>query len=60
MTLPKALMDRYQLGVGDQVHLIETDEGILVTPFDPDFAESMELYAEGARAYRNALRELAR
>ena len=47
-------------GEGDSVHLVETDEGILITPFDPDFKEAMEIYAEGAKRYRNAMRELAK
>ena len=35
-------------------------EGILITPFDPDFEAAMEIYAEGASRYRNAMRELAK
>jgi hypothetical protein len=42
------------------VHLVETGEGILITPCDPAFAEAMALYEEGARQYRNAMRELAK
>ena len=45
---------------GDTVHLVETEEGILITPFDPAFDEAMEIYAEGAKRYRNAMRELAK
>jgi putative addiction module antidote len=59
-TIPKPMLERYHLGEGDTVHLVETEEGILITPFDPDFEESMEIYAEGARRYRNAMRELAK
>lgn len=58
--IPKAMLERYQLAEGDTVFLIETDEGILITPFDPAFRESMRIYEEGARAYRNAMRELAK
>jgi antitoxin MazE len=36
------------------------DEGILITPFDPLFSEAMEFYEEGAKKYRNAMRELAK
>ena len=42
------------------MHLVETDEGILITPFDPLFSGAMEIYAEGAKKYRNAMRELAK
>lgn len=52
--------ERARLSEGDTVHLVETEEGILITPFDPDFEEAMEIYAEGAKRYRNAMRELAR
>ncbi len=59
-TIPKAMLQRYRMAEGDRVHLIETPDGILITPFDPDFAEAMELYDQGARAYKNAMRELAK
>jgi putative addiction module antidote len=59
-TIPKAMLQRYRLAAGDRVYLVETDEGILITPFDPDFVEAMEIYEEGAKAYRNAMRELAK
>ena len=48
-----------ELAPGDRVHLIETEEGILITPYDPLFSEAMEIYGEGAKKYRNAMRELA-
>jgi antitoxin MazE len=59
-TIPKAMLERYRLAEGDRVHLVETEDGILITPFDPDFADAMAAYGEGARRYRNALRELAK
>jgi putative addiction module antidote len=58
-TIPKAMLERYKLKEGDRVHLIETENGILISPFDPDFAEAMSVYEEGAARYRNAMRELA-
>lgn len=58
-TIPKAMLERLKLAEGDRVHLVETEEGILITPFDPDFDAAMEIYAEGAKRYRNAMRELA-
>lgn len=59
-TIPKQMLERYHLAEGDSVHLIETEDGILISPFDPDFKDAMAMYAEGARTYRNALRELAK
>lgn len=57
--LPKAMLDRFNLGAGDEVHVIETAEGLLITPFDPDFSDAMAAYERGAKKYRNALRQLA-
>lgn len=59
-TIPKAMLDRYRLAEGDRVHLVETEEGILITPFDPTFADAMAIYERGAKQYRNAMRELAK
>ena len=58
--LPKSMLDRFHLEAGDEVLVVETDRGLLVTPFDPDFEEAMEIYARGAKKFRNAMRELAR
>jgi len=59
LTIPKDLLDRKHLEEGDQVHLVETKEGLLITPYDPDFEEAMEAYEDGANDYRNALRALS-
>ncbi|MGH7563331.1 MAG: AbrB/MazE/SpoVT family DNA-binding domain-containing protein [Gemmatimonadota bacterium] len=58
-TIPKELAERLHVEAGDEVFLVETDEGILLTPFDPTFKRVMAAYERGARKYRNALRELA-
>ncbi len=59
-TIPKAMLDRSRMKEGDRVFLVETDEGILLTPYDPAFAEAMAVYEEGAKKYRDAMRELSR
>jgi putative addiction module antidote len=59
-TLPKNMADRLKLRVGDTVIAIETDRGILLTPYDPETEEALAIAAEVGRAYRNALRELAK
>ena len=59
-TLPKDMLDRMHLEKGDPVFIIETEHGLLITPYDPDFADAMDIYRQGAAEYRNALRELAR
>ena len=59
-TIPKAMLERYRMSEGDRVHLVETEHGILITPFDPSFAGAMAIYEEGVKKYRNAMRELAK
>jgi putative addiction module antidote len=58
-TIPKAMLERFHLTEGDSVTLVETPDGILITPYDKTFAEAMEIYEEGAKTYRNAMRRLA-
>lgn len=59
-TLPKDMADRYHLRAGDRVLAVETEDGILLTPYDPNTERALALAARAARKYRNALRELAK
>ncbi len=59
-TLPKDMAERLHLAVGDRVLAVETDRGILLTPYDPTVERALAIAARGARKYRNALRELAK
>ena len=58
-TLPKDIVDRLHIEEGDELTVIETDEGVLITPYDPTFDEAMGAYEKGAREYRNALKKLS-
>lgn len=58
-TLPKEMVDRFNIREGDELTVVETRDGILLTPYDSDFETSMAVYERGARKYRNALRDLA-
>jgi putative addiction module antidote len=59
VTIPKEILERYDLAPGDRIFLQETAEGILVTAYDPLVQQAMEIYRKGARKYRNAMRELS-
>lgn len=59
-TIPKDLAERLKLEVGDRLFAVETESGILLTPYDPAVEEGLALAARAARKYRNALRELAK
>lgn len=60
VTIPREMLETYSLAKGDAVALRETADGILVTPYDAEFAKVLELARDGAKRYRNAMRELSR
>ncbi len=59
-TLPKDMAERLHLEAGDSVFAIETEQGILLTPYDSNVQEALSIAAEVSGTYRNALRELAK
>jgi putative addiction module antidote len=59
-TLPKDMADRLRLEAGDSVLAVETDRGILLTPYDPETERALQVAGRVAKRYRNALRELAK
>jgi len=59
-TLPKDMTDRLRLEPGDRVFAVETEEGILLTPYDSETQLALKAAAKAAKKYRNALRELAK
>jgi putative addiction module antidote len=59
-TIPKDMADRLHLAPGDRVLAVETEQGILLSPYDPVVEKSLALAARTAKKYRNALRRLAR
>lgn len=59
-TLPKDMAERLHLAAGDIVLAIETDRGILLTPYDPQTEEALAIASKVAGKYRNTLRELAK
>lgn len=58
--LPRDMADRLRLAVGDVMLAIETENGILLTPYDPTVDAGLALAAGAAKRYRHALRELAK
>jgi putative addiction module antidote len=61
MILPKELMARLNLNVGDNFYATLTPEGgIRFTPYDPKFEKAMDVARRGMKVYRNALAELAK
>ena len=59
-TLPSEAVQALRVCEGDQLYLTEAPDGYRLTPYDPDFEETMEAAEEFMAQYRNALRELAK
>lgn len=60
ITLPKTILETYHLSEGDELHLIETSDGVILSPFDPTFATWAKAYDKVNKRYRNTLRALAK
>jgi putative addiction module antidote len=56
--LPKELLERLRVGKGDSLYVIETKQGIELTPYNPEFAQQMEATERVMREDRDALRKL--
>jgi putative addiction module antidote len=59
-TIPKDMADRLRLEAGDRVLAIETDRGILLTPYAEEAERALKVASKVAKKYRHALRELAK
>ena len=58
--LPKAVAERLKLDIGDELHLVDTQNGVEITPYDPEFEEQMEIARSVMKNRRAVLRELAK
>lgn len=57
--LPKELLERLRVARGDELLVLETPNGIELTPFDPEFARQMDVAEQVMRKRRSLLRKLA-
>ena len=59
-TIPKEIAERLDLAPGDRVLVVETEQGVLLTPYDVDLEADLAATRRAAKRYRSALRELAK
>jgi putative addiction module antidote len=59
IVLPKDVLERLRVQKGDVLHVVETPNGIELTPYDPQFAAQLSAAEEVMREDRNVLRKLA-
>lgn len=58
--LPREELDRLHLSEGDALTLTRTQDGVEISPYDPEFEMKLKAFEKTRRKYRNALRELAK
>ena len=59
-TIPKELKEKYNLKEGEELHIIENEDGFTVTPFNPEFEEWAKTFDKTNQKYKNTLKELAK
>jgi putative addiction module antidote len=57
--LPREALEKLKVEKGDTLYLRETPAGYEVTPYDPDFEETMALAEKVMREDRDVLHRLA-
>ena len=58
LILPRELLRQLRVEKGDVLHVVETERGIELTPYDPEFAAQMEIAEAVMREDRDVLRKL--
>ena len=56
---PKEMLAQLKIHQGDTLFTVETPDGILLTPYDPDVEKQLEAGREFMREYRDTFRALA-
>ena len=59
IVLPKELLERLRVELGDELHVVETKDGFKLTPYNPEFAEQMDVAEKLMRKRRDLLKKLA-
>src|SRR5690348_1329758 len=60
VVIPKEMLNRMKVERGDTLHVSETPEGYLITPYDPAIASQVEAGREFMKTYRDTFKELAK
>ena len=60
VVIPKEMMARMNMEKGEVLHVSETPDGYLLTPYDPEVAEQIKHARQVMKEHREALRALAK
>lgn len=59
IVLPKELLMKLKIEKGDTLYVTETPDGVQLTPYEEEFAQTMEIAQDIMRRYRDTLKRLA-
>jgi putative addiction module antidote len=59
VVLPRELVSKLRVKKGDALYVIETPNGIELTPYNPDFVQQMDAAESVMSENRDVLRKLA-
>ncbi|MGF1490676.1 MAG: AbrB/MazE/SpoVT family DNA-binding domain-containing protein [Prochloraceae cyanobacterium] len=59
-SFPKEVLSKLGVKEGETLFIVETAEGIFLTPYDPNFEKVMDTARRISDRYKNALKELAK
>jgi putative addiction module antidote len=59
VVIPKDMLTRMKVSRGDTLHVVETPDGYLLTPYDPQVAAQVAEGREFVKAYRDTFKALA-
>jgi putative addiction module antidote len=60
LVIPKKMLTHMRVQLGDSLHVVETPEGYLLTPFDPTIEAQLEAGREFMKEYRDTFKVLAK
>jgi putative addiction module antidote len=60
VVIPKEMLNRMKVVRGDKLHVVETPDGYLLTPYDPAVAEQVEAGRAFMKEYRETFKVLAK
>jgi len=58
--IPKEMLSRLKVQKGDTLFAVETPNGYLLTPYNPEIEEQLELGRDFMKQYRETFRALAK
>ncbi|MEE9295006.1 MAG: AbrB/MazE/SpoVT family DNA-binding domain-containing protein [Phycisphaerae bacterium] len=59
VVLPRDILEHLRVEKGDTLYVLETPNGIQLTPYDPEFGKQMDAAEQVMREDRDALKKLA-